>query len=216
MAFCVKCGQPIEGSFCGACGADNRAAAPAEQASVAETPVEQVPVAAAPVEQAPAAGMPYEQVTTAPAKKGLPKWVIPAAIAVVAVIIGVVLFFALGGTKIGMSDAQLIQARVDSFESAFENGDWNGVLSCMDSETRAMIESSPEAAQMSSYFGMIRGMITCDFEVHDIEIEGNEAIAEVDMTMTVFGQSQSESETIPFVKEGGDWYMAGGTDMLDF
>jgi uncharacterized protein YchJ len=62
---------------------------------------------------------------------------------------------------------------------------------------------------------MIGGMITIDVSVSDIEINGDEAAADIEMTMSVLGQEQTESEEMTFVKEGGDWYMSGGTSMLD-
>jgi len=226
MAFCVKCGQPLEGAFCGACGADNRVAEPtAETPATAATAPAEAPAAEAPAPvaapapaaeptptytEAVAAGMP----APTPVKKGFPKWVIPVAIAVVAVIVAVVLFFTLGGNKIGMSDEQLIRARVDALESSFANGDWNGVVGCMDSASRAMIEDNSEMAQIESYFGMIGGMIQYKFEVSDIEIEGNTATAEMEMTMTAFGETQTTTEDITFVKEGNDWYMSGDMDSL--
>ena len=121
------------------------------------------------------------------------------------------------------SDEDLIRERVEEFEDAYNNTDWDAMLDCMDGATRAMMEMAmsfadglmSEAAgfdmSMSDMFAMSGLMLEgdfCDMEVTNIQIDGDKANVTVRMTMEMYGYSESEEMVLPMVKEGTDWYIS--------
>lgn len=212
------CGKPVSdtAAFCGSCGAPQKGRRPAPPRNPAPTP-----------------HAPHPGGFAAPAAKAggnMLKWLIPL-IALGAAAIVVVIVIVTGGdiTNIGKSDEQLIRERIAAFEEAYTSGDYDGMLECMDSEMQSITEMSMgfmdglmgEVAgfdfgvSMTDMFGLVGFMGDfADFIVEDIVITGDTAIVTVTMEMDMYGQTSSETTELPMVKEKGDWYIGGVSDML--
>ena len=250
--FCFKCGAPLaqDALFCEHCGTrlQNQPAQqptqqptyqqpayqqPAYQQPVYQQPVYQQPAYQQPVYQAPVQQPVYANgasqlgsgVSTAvnAAKGGASalKWILIAA-ALIGVLAFVVFQFDL--LNIFKSDEDLIRERVEAFEEAYNNTDWDGILDCLDYETRMTMELTMSFAEglmgeaagmdisMSDMFAMSGMFIEgdyCTIEILDIQIDGDYAMVTVEMSVELYDMSQSETATLPMVKEGNDWYISG-------
>ena len=214
MPFCSMCGKPVSdtAAFCGDCGAPQRGKRPAPPKRPAAP-------------HAPGSfGAP-----AAKAGSSLLKWLIPLlALAAAAVVIVIV---ASGGkiANIGKSDEQLIRERIAAFEEAYTSGDYDGMLECMDSEMQSITEMSMglmdglmgEVAgfdlgiSMTDMFGLVGFMGDfADFIIEDIVITGDTAMVTLTMNMDMYGESASDTMELPMVKEKGDWYIGGVSDMM--
>jgi len=121
------------------------------------------------------------------------------------------------------SDETLIRDRIQAYEDACNNGDYEAMLECMDSETQALMEGSMSLMDglfsegtgldigMSDMFGLAGAMGDFyDIEIVDIEIDGDYATVTVVMNAEVYDYSTSSEEAeLPMVKEGSDWYIGG-------
>lgn len=152
------------------------------------------------------------------------KWLIPLAAFVVAAVVSFLIF----GTNLFKSDETLIRERIQAYEDACNDGDYEAMLDCMDSETKAMMEGTMSIMDglfsegtgmdfgMSDMFGLAGSM--GDFftvEITSIEIEGEYATVTVIMSADMYGYSESTEEAeLPMVKEKGDWYIGGIENML--
>ncbi|MBQ4088635.1 MAG: zinc ribbon domain-containing protein [Clostridia bacterium] len=229
MPFCPKCGQPVsDGSrFCGSCGAAQRTpATPARPATPAAPARPAAPVRpAAPARPAPARpGVTF----AAPRAPHSPlKWLIPV-IAIAAAVAAVVVILMLTGV-IGKSDEELIRDRIAAFEEAYTSGDYDGMMECMDSQMQSVTEASMGLMDglmgwatgvdlgvgMSDMFGLVGIMGDfADFIIDDIEIDGDNAVVTLTMNMNMYGETMSEQTALPMVKEKGDWYIGGVTDVI--
>lgn len=121
------------------------------------------------------------------------------------------------------SDEELIQSRIDQFLYAFNSGDTEGILECMDQKTRNGLQASVNMANalvgktgfkldFSDLFSMgVWQMSEGDvLEISDmiIEITGEDQ-ARVDVTLS-YEDKMSEMEDEAFftmVKEDGDWFI---------
>ena len=235
MAFCTNCGKPVDDTirFCPACGAPQQ---PAPQQPAPQQPAPQQPVYQQPYQQ-PAPQQPVYQQPVAP--NGFPvgeavkkaggfakhlKWILPVAAFVVAAVVSFLIF----GTNLFKSDETLIRERIQAYEDACNDGDFEAMLDCMDSETKTLMEGTmglmdgifSEGAGMdfgmSDMFGLAGAM--GDFftvEITNIEIEGEYATVTVIMSADMYGYSEeTEEAALPMVKEGGDWYIGGMENML--
>lgn len=225
MPFCSMCGKPVSdtAAFCGNCGAPQRGRKPAPPKAPSPAPRTPGPTPYAPNPAAYAAPV-------AKAGGNMLKWLIPL-IALGAAAIVVVIVIVSGGdiTNIGKSDEQLIRERIAAFEEAYTSGDYDGMLECMDSEMQSITEMSMglmdglmgEVAgfdlgvSMTDMFGLVGFMGDfADFVIEDIEINGDTAIVTLTMTMNMYGESSSEVTELPMIKEKGDWYIGGVSDMM--
>ena len=207
--------------------------------SAYQQPVYQQPAYQEPTYQNPAYQQPTYQPsgsavgTAVKAAKSGGKAVIGWILAVVAVISVVVVVFVVNGynpLNVFKSDEELIRERVEEFETAYNNTDWDAMMDCMDESTRAMMEMVMGFADsimseaigfdmaMSDMFAM-RGLMLegefCEMEVVDIQINGDTARVTVRMTVDMYGYSDSEEMMLPMVKEGNDWYISIKGEMQD-
>lgn len=225
MAFCTNCGKPVDDTirFCPACGAPQQPQQPYQQ----------------PASQQPVYQQPYQQPQQPVAPNGAPvgaavkkaggfakhlKWILP----VVAFVVAAVVTFLIFGTNLFKSDETLIRERIQAYEDACNDGDFEAMLDCMDSETKALMEGTMGFMDglfqegsgmdfgMSDMFGLAGAM--GDFftvEITNIEIEGKYATVTVIMSADMYGYSEETEEAdLPMVKEGGDWYIGGMENML--
>lgn len=207
MAFCSRCGTPLEAdaAFCGSCGAKcNRA--PAQNPN---------PQPTQPAQPAPSAS-PNPGVS---AVRSLPKWLIPAIAIAAAIGVALFLFF---GTNLFKSDEDLIRERIEDLEDAYNDGDLDAFMDCMDSTSRAAMElmlegasaqSGMDIAQMFSIMGNMDDF--CTITINSIEINGDTATVSVTMAISLYGMNQSQTEDMPMVKEDGDWYIGGTAGVID-
>lgn len=219
MAFCGKCGTqlPEGAAFCVGCGAPQGAAPQPQQPAAQEAPQEYSQPAAPSVE-------PVKEVVKGAA--GIGKWIALATVALV--VVAAVILVAMNWDNIFKSDETLIRERIQAYEEACENGDYEGMLDCMDPGTRALMESSMGLMDgilsdssglgigMTDMFGfasMLGDFLT--IEIKDIQIDGDTAMVKIVMKVSIFGMTQSAEETeLPMVKEGGDWYIGGVENMI--
>ena len=196
---------------------------PAYQQSAYQQPVYQAPVQQ-PVYPNGASQLGSGVSTAVNAAKGgasALKWILIAA-ALIGVLVFVVFQFDL--LNIFKSDEDLIRERVEAFEEAYNNTDWDGILDCLDYETRMTMELTMSFAEglmgeaagmdisMSDMFAMSGMFIEgdyCTIEILDIQIDGDYAMVTVEMSVELYDMSQSETATLPMVKEGNDWYISG-------
>ena len=133
-------------------------------------------------------------------------------------LVAVFMFTDLG--KIFKSDEQLIRERIQAYEDACNDGDYEAMLDCMNSSTRAMTEAATGLMggilsegigfdiDISSMMGLAGAAGDFfEFEIIDITVNGEEAVVELRMTATMYGQEQVEEAELPMVKEDGDWYI---------
>ncbi len=140
---------------------------------------------------------------------------------------GVLLFaiclclFACGKPK---SDEEMITERIDSFVNAYNTGDLDAVLDCMDAKTRNSFKGQFELAEnlgsdllgysfdVYSMFGVGIGMTSEDdaLEVSNLNIDmkGEEkATVEVDMSIQGVDGGFSDKGYFTMLKENDDWYI---------
>ena len=228
MAFCTKCGAPLgeNDRFCGKCGAPK--SMPQQQGfqqSAYQQPLYQQPFNQPyPPQAAPSC-------VAAPAKTvssfgKIAKWLIP--LISVLVVAGVALFIFLNYGNVFKSDEELIRERIQAYEDACNDGDYEAMLDCMDSQTQALMEAT--MGFMDGLFAEGTGMdfgITdmfglaglmgdyCHIEIKNIAIDGEYATVTVVMSADLYGQEASTEEAeLPMVKEDGDWFIGGLDNMV--
>ncbi len=199
MAFCIQCGSqlPDSAAFCRTCGA--------RQFQPQQTTPQ------------PNSTMPSQAASVVKGSKSFLKWLIPL-IAVVAAVALVFVFF----PNLFKSDETLIRERIQALEDAYNDGDYEAILECMDSQTQAMMEATMglmdglmgEASGMdigiTDLFGFAGAMGDyCTITIQNIHIDGDYATVDVTMSLNMYGYQQSESTTLPMVKEDGDWFIGG-------
>ncbi len=123
------------------------------------------------------------------------------------------------------SDEELIEDRISTFLSAYNAGDMEGVLECLDEKTRNMYQGMMNIAQglggkgfgVSDLFAVGVG-VTSDgdllsVDILDIQFESEEK-ATVLTVLTYRDKYQEASDRTVFtmIKEDGDWFIA---DMED-
>jgi len=161
--------------------------------------------------------------------KAIIGWIL-AAVAVISVVVVVLVVNGYNPLNVFKSDEELIRERVEEFETAYNNTDWDAMMDCMDESTRAMMEMVMGFADsimseaigfdmaMSDMFAMSGLMLEgefCEMEVVDIQIDGDTARVTVRMTVDMYGYSDSEEMILPMVKEGNDWYISIKGEMQD-
>ncbi len=218
MAFCLYCGKELteQDRFCGHCGKEVPETAPVSAetpnlwASV-NTPAVPSPAAVtqAPVTPAYAPPSPYAPsyapvMPAAPMKKPLPKWLLPTLIAVGTAIVVLVVCLLL----FGKSDEQKIRERFDTFATAINNRDLQGMFGCFDSKTRGLMDFSIGILSASGQYGeMMESLYEIEgfvqMQVLSVQVNGNKATA----TVVAITNGDSEPATLPMVKENGEWYI---------
>ena len=198
------------------------AAPPAAPVYQPQPPVQQpyAPVYQAPVQQAPVIHTAAPVVQAAKAGSSVLKWLIPliAGVLVIGGIITCLYFF----TDIFKSDEDLIRERIEALETAFNDGDMDGVLECLDSQSQVyaemymgvmdsfLSEGTGLDMGMGDLFGFAGAMGDyCTIEVLDIQISGDTALVTVSITMDMYGTYQSEEGVLPMIKEDDGWYIDG-------
>ena len=206
--FCSNCGSPItQGSvFCGNCGTKlgseyNEAPTPQNTASTPSYTQPTAPIA-------PSYG---------------------ASVAALALLLAASFVFLFFFTNIFKSDEDLIRERIEEFVSSYNNGDMEAVMDCFDQRTKSIMGATVGIGEaliggaagfdisMSDMFGLGAGLNEGDMmKISNIQFtvpEGAERVsvnAEITMSISFMGQSQSQSSPVQFemVKEDGDWFIA--------
>lgn len=228
MAFCTKCGAPLgeNDRFCGKCGSPKSM----QQQQGFQQSAYQQPLYQQPFNQ-PYPPQAVPSYVAAPAKTvssfgKIAKWLIP--LISVLVVAGVALFIFMYYGNVFKSDEELIRERIQAYEDACNDGDYEAMLDCMDSQTQALMEATmgfmdglfAEGTGMD--FGMtdmfwLAGLMGdyCHIEIKNIAINGEYATVTVVMSTDVYGhKSSTEEAELPMVKEDGDWYIGGLDNMI--
>lgn len=143
---------------------------------------------------------------------------------IIAISIALLLTFSLCGCGF-KSDEEMIEDRMNSFQSAYNTGDMEGVLECFDAKTRntyksalnvgsALIGITGFNVNMADLFGLGIAVMDEDELLHFDEMEISvisDNRAKVTVTTYYRGDDSGNSSqtTFTLVKESGDWYIAG-------
>lgn len=188
-------------------------AAPAPQ--VVQPPVVQAPTVpvAAPQMAMPSAGGVHVAVKTG--GFGWLKWVIPLVVVIVGAVLSYFVFFS-------PSDEDKIRDRIETFNTACEEGDVGGIIDCFDRKTRKLYDATIGIAEglfsaitdfdlplgdLVEAFGLPEGELEGALEVQSISINGSRAVVEVSITYETNEGSATESATVYMIKEDSDWYI---------
>lgn len=219
--FCPGCGKELtaDAVFCPACGTKNPSSSAPTAAPQTSAPT------AAPVSTPTAAPVVAPVVKVGGSGKGLFIGIILLA---VAAFVGYLFFF----TNTFKSDEEVIRARLESFQSDYNDGDMEALTENFDNKTRSTIESTIGLTE--SLFGGLTGygvnysdlfglgvalndgdmLVFGDIESIDINGENATVVVELTMNANMMGQSHSTSETvqIDLVKESAgflneDWFI---------
>ena len=153
------------------------------------------------------------------------KWIFSLLAVVMMVVVVVVVVN--GGGFTPKTDEELIRERIEAFEQAYNDGDYDGILDCLDSGMRAATEISMGLMDnlmgemigfdigMSDMFGLAGLMGDfCEIEIKNIAISGDTATVDIVMNLNMYGESASEATTLPMVKQGRKWLIGGGIEDL--
>lgn len=241
--FCSFCGKelPDHAAFCMECGkalpqtpASAPATAPAAPAASAQAPVTYATAAPAapapqvvqpPVVQAPTVPVAAPQMAMPSAGGvhvavktggfGWLKWVIPLVVVIVGAVLSYFIFFS-------PSDEDKIRDRIETFNTACEEGDVGGIIDCFDRKTRKLYDATIGIAEglfsaitdfdlplgdLVEAFGLPEGELEGALEVQSISINGSRAVVEVSITYETYEGSATESATVYMIKEDSDWYI---------
>lgn len=217
--FCSNCGSSIpQGSlFCGNCGTKLDSGYNTPQSGNTSSYTQP----SAPV-------MPSYGSSIATAAVKSKAWIgwLTGALSLILVASFVFLFFF---TNIFKSDEDLINERIEEFVSSYNNGDMEAVMECFDQRTKSLMGATVGIGEaliggaagfdvsMSDMFGLGAGLNEGDMlKLRNIQFtvpEGAESVsvnAEITMSISFMGQSQSQSSSVQFemVKEDGDWFIS--------
>ncbi|MBQ2933855.1 MAG: hypothetical protein IJE02_04525 [Clostridia bacterium] len=142
-------------------------------------------------------------------------------ISVVTIIILLVILMT--GCNFFKSDEQLIEERIEAFLDAYNSGDLDGVLECLDSRTRTTIESAigiTEAftggVEVSDVFGISIGTMSegdiLTVDIQEIKINDERATVEVLASYKDAAAGFSEPAVFTMKKEDRDWYIKNFED----
>lgn len=128
------------------------------------------------------------------------------------------------------SDDVLIRTRIDCFLEAYNTGDMDAVLECLDAKTRNTYKSAMGLAEafggsftglggitIKDIFGISVGMssngniLTVEIQQINIKDEHN-AVVEATMSYTDKIQNFSDEAIFTMLKEDGDWYIKNFED----
>jgi hypothetical protein len=146
-----------------------------------------------------------------------------SVIALVIIAVGVFIYL---NPSLVKSDRELIESRIEKFADAYNDGDLDKALDCMDSKTKntyksavnitnSLIGKTGFGADIRDLFGLSVGSLS-DGDMLDIDITGVEfadsgrANVKADLTFRAKTLNRNETEdgiTIVMVKENGDWFI---------
>ena len=118
------------------------------------------------------------------------------------------------------SDEDMIKDRINKYISCANNADMDGMLKCFNSATRSAMESMlnllgdyagvnlKDMMNLGALFGSSEYYSMSVDSIDNIQINGDNATADVTMSATVNGSTQTASDSLPLVKEDGDWYIS--------
>ena len=168
------------------------------------------PPAPAPRMPVPAAGGPSVVVKTG--GFGWLKVVIPLVVLAVAAVVSFFVFFS-------PSDEDKIRDRIDTFNTAIEEGDVRGIVGCFDKKTQSMYDAMLGITEsvlgavtdidlplgdMIDAFGLPEGMIDGSLTVQSIEIVDDKT---ANVEVCLYYEGEEEYGTIVMCKEDNDWYI---------
>ena len=123
------------------------------------------------------------------------------------------------------SDQELIEDRMNAFLKAYNSGDLDAVLECLDAKARNTYKSAMGigtgllgltgfSTSFSNLFGLSIGLIQGGdaLRLENMEIKINSdsyAIVKATMYYQDLEQSYSEDVRIKLIKEDGDWFICG-------
>lgn len=127
------------------------------------------------------------------------------------------------------TDEELVRERIDTFVTAYNDGDFEGVLACFDAKTRNTLE-----ATFNVMGGLVGGLTGFSFdlgdlftlgvalmgdggevlaiEVSEVSVDGEQAVAKGQMGFADIGSSSVEVVYVILVKEEEDWFIQDMTD----
>ncbi|MBQ8685277.1 MAG: hypothetical protein IJ514_03795 [Clostridia bacterium] len=125
------------------------------------------------------------------------------------------------------TDEELIRERIDTFTTAFNDGDFEGVLDCFDAKTRNTLRASFNV--MGGLFGGLTGFSfdlsdlftlgvamtdgeVLAIEISEVSVSGAQAVAKGQMGYADIGQSSVEAVYVILVKEEDGWFIQDMTD----
>lgn len=107
------------------------------------------------------------------------------------------------------TDEQQIQSRIEALATAYNDKDVTGFAENFCSMQRVQLEQLIETTEATAEEIFPGDSVSIE-GIEDITIEGDEAIAEVEMTMTEEGAEDfSGVEVHQLVREDGDWLICG-------
>ena len=223
--FCANCGQEIpDGTkFCPFCGANTGAAAPAQQPQPDYGYAPQQTPQYGGYQQGygqQAAPQGYYQGYQAPApepKKSNKKLLIIILIIVGVLLIGFLVWFLFlrGGSGGGSSP----EATIKNFERALNDLDFDGMVACMDSETRMEAARYGLGSQINAMASVMKSL-GLSFDIEETAISySSPTTCNVSLTLTysMFGLSYTDTSTAKMIMEAdGNWYFDGSDfDLLE-
>ena len=122
----------------------------------------------------------------------------------------------------GKSDEELVRERIDTFVTAYNDGDFDGVLECFDTKTRKTLEATFNlmggliggltgfSFDLSDFFTLGIAMMDGDvlaIEVSKVTINGEKAVASAQMGYEDIGKESIEDVYITLVKEQDNWFI---------
>lgn len=135
-------------------------------------------------------------------------------------LVAVVLMMALAACGSSKSDEDMIRDRIEKYISCANNADMTGTLECLDSSSRASIESMinivggfagvdnlRDYLNLGAMFGAGNYVNLSLDSVENIKVNGDKATADMTMSSEVNGSRQTASQTVSLVKQDGDWYI---------
>jgi hypothetical protein len=121
---------------------------------------------------------------------------------ILGIVIGVLALVAAGTAVVLLrgSGDDSPEGAVTGFLEAFKDGDVQTMRELTCADLRSQLDSADD------FMGDIGSLITnIEFRVTDVVTNGDESSVTVTMTATVMGQTESQTETVRVVREGGQW-----------
>lgn len=162
------------------------------------------------------------QATSTVKRRHLFKKVTVVLIVLVVIVVGAGLIF-------HKSDQQLITDRLNTFTTAYNEGNLDQLIDCFDPKTQNTLKAVSGVAgsllgvNVSDLFGLVMGSssftgvdTTVNISIHDIQLTGKQR-ATVDITF-ICGTLENENCTLHMMKSGWNWYidMSNSGSPFDF
>ena len=126
------------------------------------------------------------------------------------------------------SDEELIEARIEAFVDAYNDGDMDALLECMDRKSRKQLQATMNILgalsgallgvdiSLSDLFSLGISMTDEDWltvTISNITVDGDEAVVNGKMSLNNGHFTENDSVTFFMLKEDSDWYVQ---DMKDY